>query len=466
MGDFMKKTSVVQPYDLESINIKNWVTKSNILIESTYKLSLQEQRILLIMASKVQPNDETLKTYRFRAKDFIEIVGNKKGTGFYSYLKEIVNGLQTKILTIKEKGRQRNYNWVITSIYEENEGYITLQFHPSLKYLFLELKEKFTSYQLENVVRLNSVYSIRIYELLKQYERLRKRELTLEELRHFLAIEPTKYKQYGHFKSKVLAVAQKEINNKTDIHFEFVEIKTGRKVTSIEFIITSSPALNGSSSTQEKKLELNQSFSKLEDNTNSLENDLAGLGVKAEKIEWLSSEFTQEHLERNIRYTQDRLITGDVTHPHSYVVKAIQKDYAQVSQESKRFNSKKGAKKELVPDFIAQARDKEQILKDATLKEKQESFLKENETQIEFEEKLLQFQELKRMLILSSDQPTQEEIKKAQEAGLQEVIRNMEEDYNKRKKLGLEPRLVKDFKNKELKKMYKDFLQSKVLNRT
>ena len=105
------------------------------------------------------------------------------------------------------------------------------------------------------------------------------------------------------------------------------------------------------------------SFSKLEDNTNSLENDLAGLGVKPEKIEWLLSEFTQDHLERNIRYTQNRLITGDVTHPHSYVVKAIQKDYAQVSQESKRINSKKGAKKELVPDFIAQARDKEQILK-------------------------------------------------------------------------------------------------------
>lgn len=465
MGDFMKKTTVVQPYDLESINIKNWVTKSNILIESTYKLSLQEQRILLIMASKVQPNDETLKTYRFRAKDFIEIVGNKKGTGFYSYLKEIVNGLQTKILTIKEKGRQRNYNWVITSIYEENEGYITLQFHPSLKYLFLELKEKFTSYQLENVVRLNSVYSIRIYELLKQYERLRKRELTLEELRHFLAIEPTKYKQYGHFKSKVLAVAQKEINNKTDIHFEFVEIKTGRKVTSIEFIITSSPALNASSSTQEKKLELNQSLSKFEGNTNSLEDDLVGLGVKPEKIEWLLSEFTKEHLKRNIRYTQDRLITGDVTHPHSYVVKAIQKDYAKLSQESKRINSKKTVKKELVPDFIAQARDKEQTLKGATLKEKQELFLKENGTQIEFEEKLLQFQELKRMLILSSNKSTQEEVKKAQEAGLQEVIRHIEEDSNKREELGLEPRLVKDFKNKELKKIYKSFLQNKVLNR-
>ncbi|MCM3796874.1 MULTISPECIES: replication initiation protein [Priestia] len=461
----MKKTTVVQPYDLESINIKNWVTKSNILIESTYKLSLQEQRILLIMASKVQPNDETLKTYRFRAKDFIEIVGNKKGTGFYSYLKEIVNGLQTKILTIKEKGRQRNYNWVITSIYEENEGYITLQFHPSLKYLFLELKEKFTSYQLENVVRLNSVYSIRIYELLKQYERLRKRELTLEELRHFLAIEPTKYKQYGHFKSKVLAVAQKEINNKTDIHFEFVEIKTGRKVTSIEFIITSSPALNDASAIKEKKLELNQHLVELEDHENSVQNDLVDLGVKPEKIEWLLSEFTKEHLERNIRYTQDRLITGDVTHPHSYVVKAIQKDYAKLSHESKLLQSKKIAKKELVPDFMVAAREKQETFNESTLKEKQELFLEEVGTQIEFEERLLQFQELKRMLILSSDQPTEEEVKKAEEAGLQEVIRNMKEDFKNHEKLGLEPRLVKDFKNKELKKIYKDFLQSKVLNR-
>lgn len=460
MGDFMKKPTVVQPYDLESINIKNWVTKSNILIESTYKLSLQEQRILLIMASKVQPNDETLKTYRFRAKDFIEIVGNKKGTGFYSYLKEIVNGLQTKILTIKEKGKQRNYNWVITSIYEENEGYITLQFHPSLKYLFLELKEKFTSYQLENVVRLNSVYSIRIYELLKQYERLRKRELTLEELRHFLAIEPTKYKQYGHFKSKVLAVAQKEINNKTDIRFEFVELKTGRKVTSIEFIITSSPAMNGASAVKEKKLESNQELLELEDNKNSVQNDLENLGVKPEKIEWLLSEFTKEHLERNIKYTQDRSITGEVTYPHSYVVKAIQKDYAKLSQESKHINSKKTPKKELVPDFIAEARDKQQTFEDFTLKEKQELFFKENGTQIEFEEKLLQFQELKKMLVLSSDHPNQQEVKKAQEAGLQEVIRNMRDDLKKREELGLEPRLVSDFKNKDLKKVYKEFLQN------
>ncbi|MFP7736392.1 replication initiation protein [Priestia aryabhattai] len=460
----MKKSNVVQPYDLESINIKNWVTKSNILIESTYKLSLQEQRILLIMASKVQPNDETLKTYRFRAKDFIEIVGNKKGTGFYSYLKEIVNGLQTKILTIKEKGRQRNYNWVITSIYEENEGYITLQFHPSLKYLFLELKEKFTSYQLENVVRLNSVYSIRIYELLKQYERLRKRELTLEELRHFLAIEPTKYKQYGHFKSKVLAVAQKEINNKTDIHFEFVEIKTGRKVTSIEFIITSSPALNGTKTSEEKKLKAPQPSLDLLDNEkeNGLYHDLVRLGVQSEKIEWILSEFPKEQVKRNVKYTQDRLIIGDITHPHSYVIKAIQKDYAKISQESKVATPKKSTRKELVPDFMIEAEDKERNVENPTLKEKQELFYKENGTQIEFEKRLIQFQELRKMLVLNSEEPDQEELEKAQEAAVQEVLRNMNEDLRKREEVGLKPRLINDFENKELREIYRTFLHKQV----
>jgi hypothetical protein len=408
------------------------------------------------MASKVQPNDETLKTYRFRAKDFIEIVGNKKGTGFYSYLKEIVNGLQTKILTIKEKGRQRNYNWVITSIYEENEGYITLQFHPSLKYLFLELKEKFTSYQLENVVRLNSVYSIRIYELLKQYERLRKRELTLEELRHFLAIEPTKYKQYGHFKSKVLAVAQKEINNKTDIHFEFVEIKTGRKVTSIEFIITSS--------SKETKLKSTQSSLDLLDNEkeNGLYHDLVSLGVKPEKIEWVLSEFAKEQVERNVKYTQGRLVIGDITHPHSYVIKAIQKDYAKVSQESKVATPKKSTRKELVPDFMIEAEDKEKAFENLTLKEKQELFYEENGNQIEFEKRLLQFQELRKMLVLNSEEPNQEELKEAQEAAVQEVLRNMNEDLRKREEVGLKPRLINDFENKELREIYRTFLHKQV----
>ncbi|MEK4671099.1 replication initiation protein [Niallia sp. FSL R7-0271] len=332
--------------ELDSISTKNWVTKSNELIESTYKLSLQEQRILLVMASKVQPKDETLKTYRFRARDFIEIIGNSKKTGFYSYLREIVNGLQTKVLTIKKDGKQRNYSWVITSIYEDNEGYITLQFHPELKGFFLELKDKFTSYQLENVVRLNSVYSIRIYELLKQYERIRKRKLTLMELRTFLGIEPTKYKQYGHFKSKVLLVAQNEINNTTDINFQFNEIKTGRKVTSIEFIINSTSNFIGEELSLEEDEKLDEEQLSLFD---ELQLQLSNLGVKSDKIDWLIKEFPEEQIRRNIAYVLGR---KGIKQKAGYTVKAIQLDYANSIEDEESKQQLSDPAEEAVRGFI------------------------------------------------------------------------------------------------------------------
>lgn len=41
----------------------------------------------------------------------------------------------------------------------------------------------------------------------------------------------------GHFKSRVILPAQKELKQKTDIFFNFKEIKQGRKVVAIEFEI-------------------------------------------------------------------------------------------------------------------------------------------------------------------------------------------------------------------------------------
>lgn len=45
------------------------------------------------------------------------------------------------------------------------------------------------------------------------------------------------YINYKDFRVKVLEKAQTEINELTDINIEFEPIKTGRKVTSIKFII-------------------------------------------------------------------------------------------------------------------------------------------------------------------------------------------------------------------------------------
>jgi plasmid replication initiation protein len=414
----------------EKIDIKNWVTKSNHLIESTYKLTLQEQRILLVLASKVQPRDDILKTYHFRAKDFIEIMGNKKGTGFYTYLKEIINELQTKRLTIKKDGKEFNYNWVITSIYEDNKGCITLQLHPELKGFFLELKEKFTSYQLENVVRLNSVYSIRIYELLKQYERIRKRKLTLEELRYFLGIEKDKYKLYGHLKNKVLLVAQKEINEKTDIQFTFNEIKSGRKVTGFEFDIKSS--------TQEEK----HSIEPLTLEEDRVKTQLESLGVSADKITTIMAECKEEQILRNIDYALKR--KTKIKHLSNYVIKAIQQDYA---------NTNKTVRKGVIPSNM----DEDPQQDSFSLEERQALYYQKRGSQEAFESRILNVKDIAFMLVKLRSQESNDPavLKQTEVEHMKDILLN---DITHRKELGLDVQPIDEFIDSEIKEVYKTLL--------
>lgn len=58
-----------------------------------------------------------------------------------------------------------------------------------------------------------------------------------------------KYLEYHNFKKRVLNKAKTEINEKTDLSFDFEEVKTGRMVTGIKFFINTILKLPDSSET-------------------------------------------------------------------------------------------------------------------------------------------------------------------------------------------------------------------------
>ncbi|MGV8027396.1 MAG: RepB family plasmid replication initiator protein [Anaerolineaceae bacterium] len=213
------------------------VTKANSLIEANYRLTLSQQRIVLLMASMIQPDDEDFKTYRIYTKDLLDILDINR-SHLYAQMVNMIRELMEIVLTIKlSEDKYLNTHWISSQEYTIGVGYSDITFDPKLKPFLLRLKERFTTYKLENVIRLKSVYSIRIYELLKQYQSIGKRTITIELLKNMLRIGPKEYVLYGHFKDRVLNVAYKEINEKTDIAFEFREKKLGRKVNEIEFVI-------------------------------------------------------------------------------------------------------------------------------------------------------------------------------------------------------------------------------------
>jgi plasmid replication initiation protein len=126
--------------------------------------------------------------------------------------------------------------WVQRISYVENEALVRIKFSDDVVPLITNLEKHFTSYELEQVSSLTSVYAIRLYELLIAWRSTGKVTMVeLEELRLKLGIEPNEYKRMGQFKEKVLHLAIDQINEYTDIKAEYEQHKRGRSIIGFSF---------------------------------------------------------------------------------------------------------------------------------------------------------------------------------------------------------------------------------------
>jgi len=216
------------------------VKKSNYFVmNSSYDLSMEEQKIILTLASMVKPEDEEFKRYKFNISEFIALIGIKNQSQ-YTEIPTITKGLMKKVFEIQEEDMLIQVAWLSSVVYKKGSGYVELEFSPRLKPYMLKLNSMFTQYKLGNILMMKSKYSPRIYEFLKcnEFKKQKMIEFSLNQLRKLLKVENV-YLLYADFKRFVLFPAQKEINTLTDISFTFEEIKKGRKVDKIRFYITS-----------------------------------------------------------------------------------------------------------------------------------------------------------------------------------------------------------------------------------
>jgi len=212
------------------------VTQANELVESRYNLTLGEQRLIFTMIARIQPEDEDFKPYRISLHELADFLGINKNH-IYADCKKITKKLLEKVVEIQESGRLLQTHWVSSADYIDGTGQVNLTFDPLLKPYLLQLKGNFTSSRLEMLLSFKSQYTMRMYTLLKQYERLKLRQIELQKLRDTLGIRNDQYKLYSNFRDRILEPTQKELKVKSDLTFEFDEIKYGRRVSAIRFHI-------------------------------------------------------------------------------------------------------------------------------------------------------------------------------------------------------------------------------------
>jgi plasmid replication initiation protein len=209
------------------------------------------------MLTMVRKADEDFQTYRIYLKDVIKEYGLENNKDAYERLRAGGFKLMRKIVKVvrnTEEGLMELNTPIVVGVENlvnneaEDAKFIDVSFHPKMKPFLLSLQSHFTIYDVRNILSLPSSYSIRIYELLKQYQTIGRRKFLLKELKEIIGVieeidvnGKKKYKDnyplYGNFKQRVLKKAQRDLKKNTDIFFTFEEIKRGRAVNELLFYI-------------------------------------------------------------------------------------------------------------------------------------------------------------------------------------------------------------------------------------
>jgi len=299
------------------------VVKSNQMIEASYRLTLQEQRIILYMASLIQQDDEDFKPVRIELSNFAKMIDSDIN---HTQMQQVTRDLLEKVLTIRQSRSVLQIGWMSSAEYFYGKGYVELEFSPKLKPYLLQLKERFTKFQLLDVIRLKHLYSIRFYELLKQYEPIGWRYFGLDELRGILGISADEYTLYSNFKLKILKPVQKEFDQKynkgeLDFTFEYEEKKEGRKVAGLKFEILKPPI----------QLELFESVvDECEHNQQqeALKAELKALKLSKKQIDALIKKHRLEVIQRNIELVQKKAAKKEIKNIPAFLFDAIEGDFA------------------------------------------------------------------------------------------------------------------------------------------
>lgn len=219
------------------------VKQANGLIEARYNFSIWEMRLFKTMVSLIKPADQEFKKTIVPIKEILDEyeMGN---SGFaYGLVKEAYKNLKKRFVYvpyINETGQKRLQIMPLFTlidipleIRDVKDSYVILKFNDDLKPFLLQVQNRYTLYDPIILKNIDSSYTVRVYELLKEYEFRGEAKIELDEFREMIGtkeydedfnIIKDTFKVWQDLKRYVIIPAHADINLKTDICFEYEPI--------------------------------------------------------------------------------------------------------------------------------------------------------------------------------------------------------------------------------------------------
>ena len=273
MPDFLKE-NVDKDVDIMRQYL---VVKSNTLIQkSRYSMPLSLQKAFTYILSLVRPPCKSKKytwpqellTYSFDIRDYCRVCGinySAGGSGL-AHAKHSLKALADESIYL-DIGDDKEIlcRWIDEVEIDRGTKVATVRLGKHLSPYLFNLKERFTEYELWNILLMQSAYSIRLYELLKSYINLKEVTFTVDELREYLYVHKaschrcryrhskkcldcdsykTAYIRFYDFNQKVIKYSVEEINHLTDLLIATEVITKGHSAEKIRFTINEKPFIN------------------------------------------------------------------------------------------------------------------------------------------------------------------------------------------------------------------------------
>ena len=224
--------------------MKRIVKKDKLLVLAKNSWSEVEGKLFATLIKELNPKEESdFREMKITIDEIEELWGKKQVNT--TEIRKVCLELKRKAYEIpefNENGKLIKYKYrsLFHSIdYEVEKRYISFKFHDDLKPLLLEFVNNFVKYNIENILKFKSKYSISFYERFKldlQFKRETspKVMIDLEEFREWLNIK-NKYKRVNDIKRYILEPVAQDLKKYSDVYMYYDFVKEGRKVIGILF---------------------------------------------------------------------------------------------------------------------------------------------------------------------------------------------------------------------------------------
>ncbi|MEY8213670.1 MAG: replication initiation protein [Colwellia sp.] len=209
--------------------------KDRWLIEASYDMTLNEQKLMLACVGKLNPREPVPKEINISVGEFSylfpEVANNASRE-----LKNACDKLWDRDITIKDPScKTKKFRWV-QAYAEYEDGSVTLAFSDGVKEYLSQFTGHFAAITLENIKGLQNSYSIRLYEMCQQFIKAGNRMVTLEDFRFIMGVSD-KYKDFKDLRKRVIDPAIAEVNDKTNLELTVAKLKKGgRSYTHLHFV--------------------------------------------------------------------------------------------------------------------------------------------------------------------------------------------------------------------------------------